>query len=804
MYQKQKFIDSTPSILFSLLRIYPHEFSRVFISWIFRFLYRFSLVLGWTFIVSYFASKFGEGSLSYLFLAHAVLVTFGSLVFLRISRYFSLENLFLWTILLAGGLLLYATTAAILHLHDNFWSLVVIFFVEAFILVQLSINFDTFIERLFTPIESERTFPVIESADTLAALIGGFFLFFFSSFSLFTLLWVLIGALFSLLPILLFYQNFVRTVPKFSLSESDPISNEILHETLNKAYKTTKKHGFARHLAWVVFFQWAVAIFLEFLFVVSLSEKAFSHLPATSSGVENIFIHEFGFLYILFGAAAFLSQIFLAPRVISLLGIVPSMILYPLIYLFSMIGIVGSFGFFTTVFARLNAEISGGIYRNAYQSTYYVFEEKESQSVRSFLEGVIRPFGVFAGSAILLFAKLFVPEKFFLVSIIFSMFFAVLIFLYFTSGLQKDYLQTVTTQLFSPHVDENLKLNLLEIFHQKGNENGYSIFYKLLDDPSCSSILRLKIFELLSDDPEFLPRLFPFVSAENHETRLTALLILKKFAKREYFSQDRYFSRQTALQILKNRFVNEHHDEIRLLILECLALISGKEAGDFFISLLERESGESLANVIVSCRFFRDNALTSILEPFLQSQDPRIWASACIALEYSSSHRRWIFDSVWTFLKNPHPLHILQAMRVIRAFREYSFLEYLKAASFQHLESYEDIHFFQIFTLAVLRDQESIFRFFEFLIVDDIFTAEKAHHLLSEFPDTIRTVIENHLHRHVSLKLSTFGKFSDFGLRRLRTLYLLLGSFEDVLRIDHLLHEKDPSYHSSIPISLYI
>lgn len=784
--------SASGSFLYTLIRIYPHEFSRVFISWAFRFLYRFALVLAWTFLVSFFIEQLGHERLSYLFLFHALLVIGGSLLFIRLSKKYSLEMLFLITILSASSLLI----ASQFLFRDSFWLLVGLFFVEAFILIQLSINFDTFIERLFTPLESERTFPVIESADTLAGLFAGFFLFFSADLGLFTLLWILIGVLFALVPVLLFYQNFIRLTPGMCMYRKQLISGFAEESSIfGKSYHATKRHDFTRGLACIVFVQWITALFLEFLFTVSVSQKALESLPATVSGVENILIHEFGFLYILFGAVAFISQIFLAPRVITYLGIVPSMMVHPLLFLLSLIGLLGSFGFFTTVLTRLNAEITGGIYRNAYQSSYYVFEEEESQHVRLFLEGIVRPLGVLAATLYLLFGRFFVPKQFFTLSVLFGMFLSVLVFLFLTSRLQKKYFQTAISQLFSPDVSENLKLHLLEIVHQKGNEEARPVLYKILSDVKTPVLLKLKILELFSDDPEILPVLFEYVSSADHDLRLSSLMILKKFAANGYFSSERYFSRNFLFQTLKTRYVTETHDAMRLLLLEILALCSGKEVVDFFTSEIEQASGNSLAQILLSCRFFDDEGISSLLRQFLSSQDPRVWASACIALRGEHLQTQ-ISASLWKHLRDDAEASNIAAMSVIRALHAEEFTAFLQKKKY---DDGSQAVFFQTVTLAFLGEHDALERFIGLLTGTDIDLAEKAYSFLAEFSEDLRSSIEQRVHFSVShafhqfLRQSPAGKLHNLPfeeLRMLRNFYMLLNASEEVFHLDHLITLK--------------
>lgn len=804
---KTKTESSAPhSLLYNLIRIYPHELSRVAISWVFRFLYRFALVLAWTFIVAFFIQEVGDEYLSYLFLFHALLVIGGSLLFIRLSKKYTLEMLFLITILSASSLLI----ASHFAFHDSFWLLFGLFFVEAFILVQLSINFDTFVERLFTPIESERTFPVIESADTLAGLFAGLFLFFSVDLGLFTILWILIGVLFALVPVLLFYQNFIRLTPGMCMYRKQLISGFSEEtEIFGKGYHATKRHDFTRGLALIVFVQWITALFLEFLFTVSVSEKALSALPGTASGVENILIHEFGLLYIIFGTVAFISQIFLAPRVITYLGIVPSMMVYPLLFLLGLIGLIGSFGFFTTVLTRLNAEITGGIYRNAYQSSYYVFEEEESQHVRLFLEGIVRPLGVLTATLYLLFGRFFVPKQFFTLSVLFGMFLSVFIFLFLTSRLQKKYIQTAIAQLYSPDVSENLKLHLLEIVHQKGNEESRPVLYKFLSNSQTPTLLRLKILELLSDDPEILPVLFEYISSVDDELRLSSLMILKKFAQSGYFSSDRYFSRNFLFQTLKTRYVIEVHDEIRLLLLEILALCSGKEAVEFFTSEIEQASGNALAQILLSCRFFEDQGIESLIREFLSSNDPRVWASVCVALRGEHLHEE-ISTSILKHLRDESEASNIAAMSVIRALGEEKFIPLLRKKKYVKNSQGS---FFQTVTLAFFGEKNALEKFIEFLTGKDLDIAEKSYFLLSQFPGKFRAFVEKHVHLSVSHEFHQFlrhcssKKLHDLSVEELRVLrifYMLLNASEEVFHLDSIIRVKDPSYHPAMATALYV
>jgi hypothetical protein len=112
------------------------------------------------FFVAYFVRQFGHDTLSYLFLLHALTVIVGSILFIRLSHLFSLESLFLGFILFALSFLL---VAQFLVGRGDFFMLVALFFVEGFVFIQLSINFDTFVERLFRILKTKvRTVILIE------------------------------------------------------------------------------------------------------------------------------------------------------------------------------------------------------------------------------------------------------------------------------------------------------------------------------------------------------------------------------------------------------------------------------------------------------------------------------------------------------------------------------------------------------------------------------------------------------------------------------------------------------------------
>ena len=206
-----------------ILNVSSREWPRILVAWSMTFLTRFGFIVGWSVLIAIFLAQVGIDLLPGLFLANALLVVAGTLFFRKIVHKIRRELLITFTILTAAAFLL----TSVIFMQSNtmlFFALLLI--AESVLLAQLSILISLFNEDLFSPLESQRTFPIIESAETIGGIMGGLTLSIFAndiSAYKFIIIWAI--ALLLILPIVLRYNANTMEIPKLKEEKQEEEKN---------------------------------------------------------------------------------------------------------------------------------------------------------------------------------------------------------------------------------------------------------------------------------------------------------------------------------------------------------------------------------------------------------------------------------------------------------------------------------------------------------------------------------------------------------------------------------------------------
>ncbi len=792
------------SLLYRLIRIYPHELGRTSVIWIIRFLYRFVFVLSWTLIVVQVSSTYHGGyTLPYLFLLHAFLVFCGSTISYFLFQRYHLEYVFLTAIVIGVGVLFGVQFLPV----SDITKVGVLLFVESGILVQLSINIETFTERLFTPVESNRTFPVVESADTIATLLAGLLLFLQAqSLTPSRVIWIVTGILSLLIPLFLQYHSFIRSLPGLCLYRKQLLGHS-KEEHRSEIFIKAKKQPYIRLLVIIILSQWFFAVVLEFLFTSSISSQVIHQtelVPAASGAVENLLIHEFGLLQIFCALAALVSHFLLAGRLISSLGIMGSMVLHPLVSLLSLAGMIVNFGYFSAVVSRLNSEVTGVIFRNAYQSSYYVFEETKSQFIRILLDGIVRPIGSLFGTFFLLFSYYLISSSYYITFVLFGVFVVLIVFALATFGLQKCYTQQVIAQIKDPHTSVELKLSLLDVLAQKGHQHIYGFLQSLYDAPHQSPLLKMKLMEIFSKEKEYIQDVLTGLKDTNPAVRYSSLEALINMSKKGFFDTQP-LSREMTLKALKDLYLEDSDNDLRYKTILFLATFKDKEIMEFLLDLLQTESADSLAEVIQACDAFGDPSFVLYFEQFLDSSDPRVWSSAAIALYRHEKYASRVLDFLKKKTLNPSK-DVARALAF--AFADIAH-KHFQGYMEHRLSKTDDPREKMLLSYGLIKLSSSIgvSSFFDMIFHDDLKYAHQARRLVYHLPALIQRRLDGSIQHeslsrlHIFLKAFSGKNLKDLSLPELhylRDAYTLLNVTEEIMEIDYILREKDDSYRPDI------
>lgn len=415
-------------ILSKILNIGPSEAPHVAVSWVMGFLSRVAFVVGWTVLVVYSITQFGIASLPLVFIAHGFVMLIGPILFSEIIERVEKAHILI-AISIVGAII--AGLSAYFMDSSEWIFMGGIFVILSLLLTQFKIVHKLFAEELFTPTQSTRVFPIIESAETFGIIIGGLLISVLSTvIPMSKFLYILMFTLLLIVPAVLSYLSHSISVP-FNDLKPHEFEKKSRLARLAEVPKASMKIPFLKSLIVIIFLQWTFFSVLEFQYTkavehyVSHGEEHVAedgHQVAYGPSLEEDIIvdgkkyerdlaTDLGLLQVLFGVATFLFQILLASRFLALLGVVGSMLISPIALIISVGWMTINFGIGTAILARFNHEISHVLFNNSYHSSFYALPHRIRGSVMEFLEGFVRPLGLIVGTTGLILVTQLIAES---------------------------------------------------------------------------------------------------------------------------------------------------------------------------------------------------------------------------------------------------------------------------------------------------------------------------------------------------------------------------------------------------------
>jgi len=557
-----------------------------------------------------------------LFAFNAFLTVLGTFLYSTFLNKLDKSWMIIITIFLAGAVLLLATQVFYINQLLFFVLLLV---AEAVFIIQLKIFLDGYVEEIFTPLASERTFPIIEAAETVGGIAAGVVIMLFASqieIFKFVYLWAIL--LFLMVPFVLFISNLNKKIvieKEVETNESDSNENGLI-ALIKREFISTEKGSFLKGMFILVFFQWLLYNLLEFQYTKAIYNNVSHVILDGGGGFEHAFVHDLGALFVLFSVSALVIQLFMGSRFIDSLGVVGSMLIHPIVTLLSLLGMIFSFNFYTAVLAKNNFTLTTAVFTNAYHSTYYAIQEKSREYSREFMEGIVRPAGALTGTIILILFQYVLSAKgmIFAVNILMPLIAAA--FLYVVFRQRRRYTKTAVSSLLNS-VEKDERVNAIDILAQKGHFDATKILLGVLNDEDESISLRVKALKALAENQDKFAvkdiiNCFTSSSAAIREAALDALFSYKDLARN---SKHNAILKYELVEALKKMYEIETHDEIRRAIISLLSKLSNVATIEFLLNILQKEECSLRADAVYALGNCQDVEVVRLVRPYLDSGD---------------------------------------------------------------------------------------------------------------------------------------------------------------------------------------
>lgn len=782
------------TILDKVFNVHGKEWHKVSVAWAIRFLYRAGFVVGWTVIVALFVSRYGIVYLPYLFVANAILTIVGSFIYSNFLDRYSSGKIMILTIFLSG-IFLFGATNVLPFSRRGF--LFLLLFVESTFLIQFRILLNSYIEKMFTPLESERTFPLIESSDTLGGILAGLLIVLLSnSIEVYKFVYIWIGLLFLLVPAMLYYESYYQKISLLRRAVIKKINVGLITKFKTQFNKVSHV-SFIKGLFVIIFFQWFLFNLLEFQYTSAVySNIAYNVVREAGSGLEHTFVHDLGALFMFFSLFALLIQLFVGSRLINSLGVIGSMLLHPIVTLFSLVGLLFNFGFSTAVLAKNNFTITSIISNNAYHTSFYAVKEKYRDYTRELLEGIIRPIGAIAGTIFLiLFQQLFSGYELTFYTNVLMVVIALLLF--YVIYTQQDKYTDLAIQELSKDNEKSDRLNAIDILSQKGHKLAIKHFVKILREPSESISIRVKVLQAFGELQELntvteILRCFGDNRAAIREAAVDSLLKFNRFIKH---TKSHLYLRLKIVGRLKSLCENEKQERIRLKTIKLLSYLSDVSAIEFLTDIIDGHDSELKAEAIYTLGNYNDPDVVKIIFPYLKSKNIKYQINAAISLGRTKKYLNESFNKIDEFFKSFDDEKVSLALFAIGELK----LRNRKKDCLRHLYSHSlEIKLQSALSLGKMGYYESVPTLIDLLFHEDKSISKRVKRLLETIDFRVYKNIDKIVKHIVNDKIENFIDKSDENilsnlsldrLIMLKWFYLLAEEYDEVENINNILNQ---------------
>lgn len=609
--------------IYAYLNIAPHEVSRVNFSWLVKLLLDASHIFGHTLLLYYISVYFGVYNLPYFLLIEGIIIVFFSLVYKKVN--IQKEKLILILIIL--GIL--SLILSYVYYSNHIIFILLFFLAYSVFTYRVILIFNMVIESLFSPLESSRAIPIIETAILFAGLIVGSIISVFTYYhinpSFIIILWAL-SMLFAFI-IIYTYQNKQK---KITLSLEEKIEDW----KINEVYLTIKNNSFLHGLSIVVILIFFVSKIMEFIYTVGINELS-------EGKHDDAILHGLGVYTLCVSFVGILVQLFISQRWIKYSGVIHSMKIIPIFNIISLFSLFTSLKAYPPIITKFVFDVLHNIFIDSYTISYYILKESLRENIKPIFESIIKQIGMILGTIALIIIDIIVHKMQYNMIHILAIFLIIIyIYIYFSiRKLTYKYTELAKKSINSPDIFN--KFNAIEILSQKGHEGSFDILIKTLELSNDIDVKEkiLKIIVNISHD-NILPYLLNYIQNPDKNIKIAALKAISHANINTFNFYKTAFTMHRLIEILKNMFNEESDIKIKKLILDIFSKLNYNTVIPFLLDLLDKSDDVLLKKNILNVLYkFDDPSICFYVEDLLNHKSFELQCMA-ISIMYKFGNNR--------------------------------------------------------------------------------------------------------------------------------------------------------------------
>lgn len=613
--------------LYHILNISRHEIGRVSKLWLLYFFSSIGYFLCFTVTLALFIEFFGSENLPAMYLLYSVSIILGALFYSTFQYRLKLFSLMICTV---GLILLFALMPSFVTSH--FWFLFFVILTLGVGIWQLQILLSRLKEEWFTPLESPRVTPLIETTEPLGGILAGAIILVLTKYVHLESFLFIVAGIFLLFGILFaLFHFFEKKVLVFEAQETH--THQIV--SVKRGFEHIKAIPFMRGMA-VIVLCWIISLTLIDIQYTRALEHFLHHGVSeghSTDHLSNLLFERLGEFQIMFSALILFIQLFVTSRAIRYFGIIKTFFFLPIVTGIATFTALffPSLGAF--VFSKASIEATGVLHKTSYHHSYYTIPENIREYIREIFEGVFRPLGIFIGTLFVFIIQYFIPSSY--QKVVLLIILALLLCIIFLLLRFPNQYGSILKKNLSLHVDPKLQHNAVELLSQKSHKDAAEILSKALLYQKEDSHMKIKILNALGDLKEAysLPEILTCLEDPDLEVRIAACHALSQFKNLGTHIFSQAFSKHKIITTLTSLLYKENSKRFRHAIIQVFANIQHADIAVVLLDMLEKSDDEEMkAHCISAMGLFNDINIWHYLSSYLSSKNPHIASNSIIAL----------------------------------------------------------------------------------------------------------------------------------------------------------------------------